>query len=232
MMQRRLHNAVCRHGQPNATSMRARCSTLTHPHRHPPAHHQPTVDPPGFHELCTFFDPSKPTRLHQVRDDNWWRQNAAKALAISAEMKKTPGRSRSGTGTPARSRSRSGTPAHSRSATTRRGGVAPRDARGTPSSRSGSVVGRAKGRNGGSGGSRSREDAGGWSTEDGAEGGVAGVGESRCFARAWYLGDFFCGGLLCCPHKCYGFGCGSYCCCMSSLPLLVTGVLAYVFVRS
>ncbi|CAM9470786.1 unnamed protein product [Ectocarpus sp. 12 AP-2014] len=120
-----------------------------------------------------------------VRDDNWWRQNAAKALAISAEMKKTPGRSRSRngtparsrsrTGTPARSRSRSGTPGHSRSATTRRGGVTPRDGRGTPSSRSGSVVGRAKGRNGGGGGSRSREDAGGWSTEDGTEGGVAGV---------------------------------------------------------
>ncbi|CAM9492531.1 unnamed protein product, partial [Ectocarpus sp. 8 AP-2014] len=118
------------------------------------------------------------------RDDNWWRQNAAKALAISAEMKKTPGRSRSRngtparsrsrTGTPARSRSRSGTPGHSRSATTR-SGVVPRDGRGTPSSRSGSAVGRAKGRNGGGGGSRSREDAGGWSTEDGAEGGVAGV---------------------------------------------------------
>ncbi|CAM9111149.1 unnamed protein product [Ectocarpus fasciculatus] len=119
-----------------------------------------------------------------VRDDTWWRQNAAKALAISAEMKKTPGRSRSRTGTPARSRSRSatparsrsrsGTPAHSRSTTSRRGGVAPRDGRGTPSSRSGSVVGRSKDRDGG-GGSRSREDVGGCSTEDGAEGGVAGV---------------------------------------------------------
>ncbi|CAM9751627.1 unnamed protein product [Ectocarpus sp. 4 AP-2014] len=108
-----------------------------------------------------------------VRDDNWWRQNAAKALAISAGMKKTPGRSRSRNGTPARSRSRSGTPGHSRSATTRRGGVAPSDGKGTRSSHSGSVVGRAKGRNGSGGGSRSREDAGGWSTEDGAEGGVA-----------------------------------------------------------
>ncbi|CBJ26937.1 hypothetical protein Esi_0050_0088 [Ectocarpus siliculosus] len=111
-----------------------------------------------------------------VRDDNWWKQNAAKALAISAERKNTPGRSRSRNGTPARSRSRTGTPTHSRSASTRRGGVAPRDGRGTPSSRSGSVVGRAKGQNGGGGGSRSREDAGGWPTEDGAEGGVAGVG--------------------------------------------------------
>lgn len=177
MIQSRLHTTPsCRHGQPGKP-------TSVHVARHAPTFtaillHTTTYRVPFFSELCAFFDPSTPTLLHQVRDDNWWRQNAAKALAISAEMKKTPGRSRSRNGTPARNRSRSGTPAHSRSATTRRGGAAPRDGRGTPSSRSGNVVGRVKGRNGG-GGSRSRDEGGGWSTEDGAEGGVAGVGESR-----------------------------------------------------